>query len=164
MAELISLTNAYREKLFQFELTNRAWFELWVPPRPEYYYQEVAFQGVFDDLLSANEQGADRFYLLVEQGEIIGRFNLTDINRRAEIGYRVAKDKVGKGYATLGLQELIVEAQKLGLAFLHAKALKENPASTRMLLKQRFLPTSDIEVVLLNGTQMHLQSYQRELP
>jgi ribosomal-protein-alanine N-acetyltransferase len=80
--------------------------------------------------------------ILDENGAIIGRANLKDIDRRAgtaEVGYRIAESQAGKGLATGAVRYLVDLAHSSWqLKQLFAYVGNENKASARVLEKCLF--------------------------
>lgn len=66
------------------------------------------FTDRYNALLAEQEAGTCTFYVLVaEDGSVLGRFNLIDIDdRTAELGYRVAQHVAGHSVATATVQAL----------------------------------------------------------
>ncbi|MEU2834485.1 GNAT family protein [Streptomyces lavendulae] len=101
------------------------------------------------------------FHMLVaEDGSVLGRFNLVDIeDRTAEVGYRVAQHIVGRGVATATVRELCqLAAARHGLRTLRAATARRNAASQKVLAKAGFVPVGPAQ---LDGEQDIW--YQRDL-
>ena len=97
------------------------------------------------------------FFILIADGKIIARANLTDIEQNiAEIGYRVCESMIGQGIASKAVSHLITIAIKeMNLAELHAKTTTNNLASMRVLEKCGFIKTHVTEnAVVLNETKV----------
>ncbi|OEV20259.1 GCN5 family acetyltransferase, partial [Streptomyces nanshensis] len=73
--------------------------------------------------------------LVAEDGSVLGRFNLYDLeDGAAELGYRVAQHVAGRGVATATVQELCrLAATRYGLRTLRAGTSGANVASRRVL-------------------------------
>ena len=54
------------QKLFTFELENRAFFEKMVPSRGDDYYQFDYFLKKHEDLLNEQKEGKSLFYLIID--------------------------------------------------------------------------------------------------
>ncbi|WP_426071076.1 GNAT family N-acetyltransferase [Janthinobacterium sp. DSP2-3-3] len=124
--------------LLAFEQANRAWFERHIDPRPDDFYSIEGIQAHVAQFLGEHQQGRLHPCVIVdEHGELIGRANLKDINRKqgvAEVGYRIGELQAGKGLATAALRHLITLAQdEWRLASLCAYAIDGNVASMRVL-------------------------------
>src|SRR5690242_3086207 len=106
MPQLTRLHAGYAPAVLAFELANRAYFAASVPDRGDDYFDR--FTDRYDALLAEQEAGVCAFYLLLaEDGEVLGRFNLMDIeDHTAELGYRVAQRVAGRGVATETVREL----------------------------------------------------------
>ncbi|CAH2717349.1 hypothetical protein BACCIP111895_04541 [Neobacillus rhizosphaerae] len=91
------------EKLFEFELENRAFFEEMVPSRGDDYYNFETFKHRNKALMDEQAQELIYLYLIKnKEGFILGRMNLVDIEKSqglGHIGYRVGKAYTGKGIA-----------------------------------------------------------------
>lgn len=68
----------------------------------------MSFTERHNALLAEQETGLCACYVLVgEDGSVLGRFNLYDIqDGTAELGYRVAQHVAGRGVATAAVREL----------------------------------------------------------
>lgn len=148
LIRLLTLDDASR--LLHFEQNNRAWFESQIEARPNDFYTIDGVHQHIAELLAAYATGRAYPCLLVsEEGEILGRANLKNIQRsegKAEVGYRIGYLHLGKGMATVALDQLITSArQTWRLQQLHAYVTDDNLASSRVLQKAGF--KSD-EVVL----------------
>lgn len=132
---LLSLDDA--EQLFAFEKDNKEFFESFVPPRPDTYFRYEDFCETLEVLLEEQDDRRSLFYLIKdENGQIIGRMNLVDIDwvtKSSNIGYRVGQHFSGKGVAVKGLQMLISESKKMGLKELRAKTTSNNFPSQKVL-------------------------------
>lgn len=137
---LLSLNDV--KPLFMFEKENKAFFEQFVPPRPDSYFRYEDFSEILIELLEEQDDRRSLFYLIKdENGKIIGRMNLVDIDwvkKSGNIGYRVGQQYTGKGAAVKGLQLLMSEAKDFGLIELRAKTTKNNLASQKVLDKCLF--------------------------
>jgi len=79
--------------------------------------------------------------LVDEDGSVLGRFNLYDINDgTAELGYRVAQHVAGRGVTTATVRELCrLASARVGLRELRAATARENVASQKVLTKAGFV-------------------------
>ncbi|MEG0774261.1 GNAT family N-acetyltransferase [Clostridium sp.] len=138
------------EKLFKFECENRDYFESMVPSRGEYYYNYDNFKAIFKDILQEQHMGLAYMYLIKDcASNIIGRVNLVSVVRgrvnKAELGYRIGKAYVGRGYATKAVGLVLKEARnKHALHYLEAGAASDNIGSQRVLIKNGFKFTERI--------------------
>jgi ribosomal-protein-alanine N-acetyltransferase len=114
-------------------------------------------------MLAEQEAGINAFYVLVDEGSVLGRFNLYDIkDASANLGYRVAEHVAGHGMATAIVQEMCrLAAGQYGLRALTAATSSENVASEKVLTKARFLPVGPANPADIGGKQGTL--YRRDL-
>ena len=147
MPELQQLRADHASAVLAFELANRAYFAAFISDRGDEYFEQFAKQ--HDALLAEQEAGICAYYVLVaEDGSVLGRFNLYNIeNGTAELGYRVAQRVAGHGVATATVQELCgPAAAQYGLHSLKAMTTDENVASQRVLIKAGFVPAGPTEI------------------
>ena len=132
---LLSIDDA--KALFEFETVNREFFEEFVPPRPDAYFIFAKFIDILDILLEEQKDKKSLFFLIKdENGEIIGRINMIDIDwitKTADVGYRVGKKYIGKGLAVQALEMLKSEALFLGIKRIYAKTTIDNIPSQKVL-------------------------------
>ncbi len=159
MPELKRLDIGHAEAVLTFELANRGYFAGVISDRGDAYFDE--FTARYRALLAEQEAGTCAFYLLVaEDGSVLGRFNLYDLEDGvAELGYRVAQHVAGRGVATETVRELCrLAATRHGLRTLRAGAARENAASQRVLVKAGFVPVGPTDLGGRPGTW-----FQRDL-
>src|SRR5439155_10793213 len=135
-----------------FELTNRAYFAASISDRGDDFFAQ--FTDRYNALLAEQEAGVCAFYVLVaEDGSVLGRFNLVDIeDHTAELGYRVAQHVAGRGVATAAVRELCrLAAARHGLRTLRAATSTENIASQKVLAKAGFVPAGPADPAHLGG-------------
>ncbi|MBT2129711.1 GNAT family N-acetyltransferase [Aliiroseovarius lamellibrachiae] len=138
--ELVPLSVDDAPALFAFEVKNRAWFEGWVGPRPDSYWELSSLEKIVQNQVDAGEW----MYLVKSDGRILGRLNLTDEgNGVAQLGYRIGQDHVGRGVASKAVIQMVGKAPSLGLWALEARVLAGNDASYRVLEKTRFRITDE---------------------
>ncbi|MFG3257313.1 GNAT family N-acetyltransferase [Streptomyces sp. NPDC048172] len=140
MAGLERLGGGHASAVLAFELANREFFAAAVTDRGDAYFDR--FTERFQALLAEQEAGICAFHVLVDgDGSVLGRFNLVDIeDRRAELGYRVARHVTGRGVATATVRELCgLAAERYGLRTLRAATAHVNTASQRVLVKAGFV-------------------------
>ncbi|MCC9711091.1 GNAT family N-acetyltransferase [Streptomyces sp. MNU76] len=141
MPELQRLRAEHATAVLDFELANRAWFAASVPDRGDAFFDR--FTDRYDALLAEQEAGVCAFHVLVaEDGSVLGRFNLVDIeNGSAHLGYRVAQHVAGHGVATATVRQLCRSApDRYGLRTLRAAVAHRNAASRKVLIKAGFVP------------------------
>lgn len=136
------LRQDHARALESFELANRAFFAERVGDRGDEFFEH------FDDRLSArvdeNAAGSSLLFVVVdERGEVLGRVNITDIDRPelTELGFRVAEDAQGGGIATAMVAEALQVAADHGVTQVRARVAVGNPGSRRVLEKCGFEPT-----------------------
>jgi ribosomal-protein-alanine N-acetyltransferase len=162
MPQLERLHAGHAPAVLAFELANRAYFAASVPDRGDDYFDR--FSERYDALLAEQEAGVCAFYVLAaEDGEVLGRFNLMDLeDYSAELGYRVAQRVAGRGVATETVLELCrLAPARHGLRTLRAAATRENVASQRVLTKAGFVPVGPADPAHLSGKPGTW--YQRDL-
>lgn len=129
--------------LLEFELANRGWFESHVDARATGFYSLAGVTAHIESCLSGLAAGSLHPCLLLEEdGDIIGRCNLKDIDQasqRAEVGYRIASYACGRGLAGAALSHLMELAYgHWRLAGLDAHVTIANAASARVLERAGF--------------------------
>jgi ribosomal-protein-alanine N-acetyltransferase len=160
--ELQRLSAGHAPAVLAFELANRAYFAAFVSDRGDEFYAQ--FTGRHNALLAEQEAGTCACYVLVsEDGSVLGRFNLYDIeDGTAELGYRVAQHVAGRGVATAGVRELCrLAAAQHGLRTLRAAVTRGNVASQRVLAKAGFVPAGPADPAHIGGRPGTW--YQRDL-
>ncbi|HEY2130109.1 MAG TPA: GNAT family N-acetyltransferase [Streptosporangiaceae bacterium] len=159
MPELQRLRADHAPAVLAFELANRAYFAAFISDRGDEFFDQ--FTERYNALLAEQEAGICACYVLVaEDGSILGRFNLYDLQDGAAVlGYRVAQQVAGRGVATAAVQELCrLAAAQYGLRTLRAATNHDNVASQKVLTKAGFAPTGPAEPGGRPGTW-----YQRDL-
>ncbi|MCO8306477.1 GNAT family N-acetyltransferase [Streptomyces sp. RKCA744] len=162
MPELKRLRADHAPAVLDFELANRAYFAASVTDRGDDYFAQ--FTDRYNALLAEQEAGICAFYVLIaEDGSVLGRFNLVDIeDHTAELGYRVARQAAGRGVATATVRELCpLAAARHGLRTLRAAAAHQNAASRKVLVKAGFVPVGPADPAHLGGKPGTW--YQRDL-
>jgi ribosomal-protein-alanine N-acetyltransferase len=141
MPELKLLHVGHAPAVLAFELANRSYFAASIPDR-------------YDASLAEQEAGICAFYVLVaEDGSVLGRFNLYDLeDATARLGYRVAERVAGRGVATTAVRELCRTATAgHGLRTLRAATSHDNAASQKVLTKAGFVPVGPATPADLGG-------------
>lgn len=162
MPELQRLHADHAPAVLAFERANRAYFAASISDRGDDYFDQ--FTERFDALLAEQEAGVCAFYVLVdEDGSVLGRFNLVDLeDHAADLGYRVAQHVAGRGVATATVQELCrLAAAEHGLRTLRAATADQNAASRKVLTKAGFVPIGPADPAPLGGKPGTW--YQRDL-
>lgn len=132
------------DELQAFEFHNRRFFESWVNARPLSYY---APDGVAKAIRAAQldaEQDRAYQYLVRENGLLVARVNLTQVQRSsyrsASLGYRVGESSNGRGIAKQAVGLALERAfGEHGLWRVEATSRPENPASVRVLKSNGFV-------------------------
>ena len=146
MPELQRLNAGHAPAVLAFELANRAYFATFISDRGDEFFDH--FTEGFDALLAEQDTGTCVFHVLVgEDGTVLGRFNLFDLQDGAAVlGYRVAQQVAGHGIATATVQELCrLAPARYGLRTLSAATTYDNVASQRVLTKAGFTPAGPAE-------------------
>ena len=162
MPELERLEAGHASAVLAFELVNRAYFGASVSDRGDEFFDR--FGERYDALLAEQEAGTCAFYvLLAEDGSVLGRFNLYDIeDHAAELGYRVAEHVAGRGVATAAVRELCrLAATRHGLRTVRAATAEQNAASQKVLTRAGFVPVGPADPAHLGGKPGSW--YQRDL-
>jgi [ribosomal protein S5]-alanine N-acetyltransferase len=157
--ELQRLRADHAPAVLAFELANRAYFAAFISDRGDEFFDQ--FTERYNALLADQEAGICAYYVLVaEDGSVLGRFNLYDLQDGvAVLGYRVAQQVAGRGVATAAVQELCrLAAAQYGLRTLRAATTHDNVASQKVLTKAGFVPTGPAEPGGRPGTW-----YERDL-
>ncbi|MFD8254047.1 GNAT family N-acetyltransferase [Streptomyces werraensis] len=152
MSELKRLHTGHAPAVLAFEPANRACFAASVPDHGDEFFDR--FTARFDALLAEQEAGVCAFHVLVaEDGSVLGRSNLMDIeDRTSELGYRVAQRVADRGVATATVRELCrPAAAQYGLRTLRAATTLRNAASQKVLAKAGFVPVGPAAPAHLSG-------------
>jgi ribosomal-protein-alanine N-acetyltransferase len=134
-----------------FELANRAFFAATISDRGDAYFER--FDEQLNALVADQDAGAGAFYLLVDDGEVVGRFNLEFGSAgTATLGYRLAQHSCGKGVATATVRDVCrLAATRPGVRTMRAAVAHSSPASERVLIKAGFIPVGPAEPAALGG-------------
>ncbi|HEX6498053.1 MAG TPA: GNAT family N-acetyltransferase [Micromonosporaceae bacterium] len=162
MPELERLRPGHAPAVLAFELANRAYFAASISDRGDDFFEQ--FTDRYNALLAEQEAGVCAFHVLVaDDGSVLGRFNLVDIeDHTAELGYRVAQHVAGRGVATATVRELCrLAAAEHGLRTLRAATSCQNVASQKVLTKSGFVPVGPADPAHLGGKPGTW--YQRDL-
>jgi ribosomal-protein-alanine N-acetyltransferase len=162
VTELKHLQAGDAPAVLAFELANRAYFAASISDRGDEFFDQFADR--YSASLAEQEAGISAFYVLVaEDGSVLGRFNLYDLqDGTANLGYRVAQHVAGRGVATSAVRELcVLAAARHGLRTLRAATSRENAASQRVLAKAGFVPVGPADPADIGGKPGTW--YQRDL-
>ena len=162
MPELKRLHAGHAPAVLAFELANRSYFGASISDRGDDFFDQ--FTDRYNASLAEQEAGICAFYVLVaEDGSVLGRFNLYDLeDGTARLGYRVAERVAGRGVATATVRELCRVATVMhGLRTLRAVTSHDNAASQKVLAKAGFVPVGPATPADLGGKSGTW--YQRDL-
>ena len=162
MPELKPLHAGHAPAVLAFELANRTYFAASISDRGDDFFGQ--FTDRYNASLAEQETGICAFYVLVaEDGSVLGRFNLYDLeDGTARLGYRVAERVAGRGVATATVRELSRMATAMhGLHTLRAATSHDNAASQKVLTKAGFVPVGPADPADLGGKPGTW--YQRDL-
>jgi [ribosomal protein S5]-alanine N-acetyltransferase len=162
MPELKRLHAGHAPAVLVFELANRTYFAASISDRGDDFFDQFADR--YNASLAEQEAGICAFYVLVaEDGSVLGRFNLYDLeDGTARLGYRVAERVAGRGVATATVRELCrIAAARHGLRTLRAATSHSNAASQKVLTKAGFVPVGPATPADLGGKSGSW--YQRDL-
>ncbi|RFC77278.1 GNAT family N-acetyltransferase [Streptomyces sp. AcE210] len=152
MPELKRLHTGHAPAVLAFELANRTYFAASISDRGDDFFDQFADR--YNASLAEQEAGICAFYVLVaEDGSVLGRFNLYDLeDGTARLGYRVAERVAGRGVATATVRELCRMATAMhGLRTLRAATSHDNVASQKVLAKAGFVPVGPAAPADLGG-------------
>ncbi|MFE1798638.1 GNAT family N-acetyltransferase [Streptomyces sp. NPDC059517] len=152
MSELKPLHAGHAGAVLAFELANRDYFAASVSDRGDAFFEEFADR--YDAALAEQEADVCAFYVLVaEDGPVLGRFNLYDLeDGTATLGYRVAQHVAGRGVATASVRELCrLAVVRHGLRTLRAATSHENAASRAVLTRVGFVTVGPADPAHLGG-------------
>ncbi len=164
--ELLGVRSDDAPALLEFELSNKDWFERFVPPRPEGFLTPEGMVRAVDMLVAEMAAGEGAYYLAWAGETVVARFNFSRIDGEiADVGYRVGANNAGRGLATAQLKKAIERAAvQLRIKRFTAEASPSNPASIRVLVKCGFVRSGRIELrAKLNGVDIDLWQYACEL-
>ena len=152
MPELKRLHAGHAPAVLAFELANRAYFAASISDRGDDFFDR--FTDRYNASLAEQKAGICAFYVLVaEDGSLLGRFNLYDLEDGiARLGYRVAERVAGRGVATATVRELCgMATARHGLRTLRAATSHDNAASRKVLAKAGFVPVGPATPADLGG-------------
>ncbi|MDG6106760.1 GNAT family N-acetyltransferase [Dactylosporangium aurantiacum] len=152
MPELRRLDAGHAPAVLAFELANRAYFAASISDRGDDFFDRFAER--HDAALAEQAAGTCACYVLVgDDGAVLGRFNLYDIDgRAAQLGYRVAQHVAGRGVATATVRQLCrLAATRHGLRTLRAACSHQNAASRKVLTNAGFVPVGPADPAHLGG-------------
>lgn len=131
------------EELTALLVRNRRFLAPWEPLHDDDHFTLPVQRALLESALADHGNGRRLPLVIVDEGRIVGRLNLSGITRgglqSAAIGYWVAADSNGRGIATKAVTEAVERAfGELNLHRLQAETLPENTASQRVLERNGF--------------------------
>ena len=137
----LAVTNA--RTLAQLYSENRDFLAPLEPLRPDAFYTFEGQRRHIAQLTDRRSSGGAYPFLIVASGRVVGAINLSNVVRGAfqscNVGYWVAEEHNGQGYATAALGLVCERAfGELGLHRVEAGTLLHNVASQRVIEKNRF--------------------------
>ncbi|MEP7222737.1 MAG: GNAT family protein [Novosphingobium sp.] len=92
----------------------------------------------------------------LEPARVIGGIGLTDCEGEPELGYWIARQFWGRGFASEAIRAVLRLARTLGHRQVRAGSFVGNPASAQVLAKTGFSPTGDVRqrFSVVNGEAM----------
>lgn len=130
--ELLALDHA--GALERFERANRMFFAERVGDRGDDFFEH--FEDRLAERVRENDERTSLFFVILDgEGEVLGRVNITDIDRpeATELGFRIAEDAQGRGIARQGVAAALEVAASRGVRTVKARVSAENLASHRVL-------------------------------
>lgn len=124
---------------------SREFLAPWEPVRPQRYFTVEGQADAISDSLSRHADGTMLPHVILDDdGEVVGRINLNNIVRgpfqSASVGYWLAEDAGGRGFATAAVAELVrVAFTEQGLHRLEAGTIPENFRSQSVLRRNGFV-------------------------
>ncbi|WP_038176497.1 GNAT family N-acetyltransferase [Vibrio pacinii] len=164
---LINLNDA--QALLEFEITNKQWFEQFIPPREQHFYSLVGVkQHIREFLLDFKCNEMIPLLIKSDNNRIIGRINITNIDgnkRIAHLGYRVGKSEIKQGVAKWAVSEVIDMLKKQNIKQLYAYAEIRNVASQSVLSANGFSKVRLVKnFAKLHGQAIDCLEYKRLIP
>lgn len=146
------------KELLEFETKNRSFFEKTCLSRGDIYYSFHNLNSIISQMVDEQNIGMHYMYTIRNsEDSIIGRVNLVDIVRgnlnKAEIGYRIGEEFIGRGYGEKAVRLVLDDAvNKYRLHRIEAGVAPENIASQKILIKNGFSKVGTYkEYIFLNG-------------
>ena len=130
-------------ELTDVRLRNRAFLTPWEPLRDEIFWTRPGQEADVAAALRERDEGRAFPFVIVEDGRLVGRVNLSGIVRgvfqNAYLGYWVDEDAGGRGVATEAVRQTVAFAfGEGGLHRVQAAVMPRNAASIRVLEKAGF--------------------------
>lgn len=144
MTRIRLLRSGDAEALAAVLVRNREFLEPWEPVRPDHYFTVDGQAEVVADSLHRHELGQLGPYVIVDDdGAAVGRINLNNIVRgpfqSASVGYWLAQEAGGRGFATAAVAEIVrIAFTEEGLHRVEAGTIPENFRSQMVLRRNGF--------------------------
>ncbi|QUX93107.1 N-acetyltransferase [Marinomonas sp. A3A] len=166
--ELRLLSRSDSKPLLLFETENQVWFESHINPREAGFYSDDGVKKHIEEFLSQHQRKAMLPMLVIDDnGEIIGRINLTDINlvlSEAYLGYRLGEKFTGRGIAKRAVEQITQLAKELNLQTLIAFASVDNIASQKVLTYNGFVDVKQYaNFAEVQGKSINCIEYQKTI-
>jgi [ribosomal protein S5]-alanine N-acetyltransferase len=141
--EIQRLRPDHAAAVLYFEQESRDYFAASIPDRGDDFFTH--FAGGFRELLGEQDTGVCHLHVLVEDGAVIGRFNLVGVaDGGAELGFRMAEKSAGRGLAQWAVRQVCeLAGAEYGLTTLRARATVRNVASRAVLARTGFEVTGE---------------------
>jgi len=131
------------EVLAALAVANRTFLAPYEPHRDEGYYTAAGQRALLARTLAACEAGTALPFLVLDDGEVVGRVTVNDVVRgpflSGHLGYWVAEDAGGRGVATAAVGLVVAAALgPFGLHRVQAAVMPDNARSLAVLAHHRF--------------------------
>ncbi|MHB8394592.1 MAG: GNAT family N-acetyltransferase [Candidatus Dormibacteria bacterium] len=131
------------DESLQLLVANREHLSRWDPLRPDSYFTAAGQADVGSRVQQAVNEGREYVAGILAGERLVGRIALTGIERgvfqSCHLGYWVARDQGGRGYATQAVSAVVqVAFGRLKLHRVEAAVMPPNRASLRVLEKCHF--------------------------
>jgi [ribosomal protein S5]-alanine N-acetyltransferase len=133
------LTPADEQEMRDFELENRGFFARTIGDRGDAFFAD--FPARHARLVAENESGTSMLFSVRDMdGRVVGRVNIGPIeDGSGDIGYRIAENAGGRGYARAAVGLALRAAADRGLTRIDAMTTADNGASRRVLEANGFV-------------------------
>jgi [ribosomal protein S5]-alanine N-acetyltransferase len=140
LISLQPLAESNAEELLALRIANRGFFEQWEPVRTDVDFALEAVRAEIAESISMKARDEAYVFGIFAGGALVGRIALSAVFRRAwqnaNLGYYVAREHNGKGYATEAVRLTVGYAfGEAGLHRVQAAVIPRNAASARVVVK-----------------------------
>jgi ribosomal-protein-alanine N-acetyltransferase len=123
---------------------NEEFLAPWEPWREKAFLTEDHQRQVIDQALARHGAGTELAYVILDDGQIVGRITVSNIVRgpfhSGNLGYWVGREHNGRGVGTAAVAAMLgVAFEEVGLHRLEAGTLLHNLGSQRVLRRNGFL-------------------------